>query len=140
MTLKRNGATVVLAGAVLALALGASAAHAEHFASTLSGPQIELKFKRLRDAHELAIDQRLPWVYAFSGPDSKKVEALSLRLVRDGFRIVSLQSENGVTSLRVERTEMHNAASLEHRGRELAKLAGLVGVPSYDGADVGPAH
>jgi hypothetical protein len=130
--------TVSLAAAA-ALWLASSAALAEHFAATLSGPQIELKFKRIRAAHEVGIDRALPWVFSFSGPDSAKLEALSLRLVRDGFRIVSLQPGEGVTILRVERTELHSPASLERRNRELAKLAALVGVPSYDGADVGPA-
>jgi hypothetical protein len=121
-----------------AFALLDRAALAEHFAATLSEPQIELKFKRLRAAHELKIDGPLPWVFAFSGPDSAKLEAFSLRLVRDGFRIVSLQATDGVTVLRVTRTELLSPASLEHRGRELAKLAATAGVPSYDGADVGP--
>jgi hypothetical protein len=139
MTLTRKVVATFVAETVAVLALASPAALAEHFDSTLSSPQIELKFRRIRDAHELKIDGALPWVYAFSGPDSAKVEALSLRLVRDGFRIVSLQSAGGVTVLRVERSELHNPATLEHRNRELAKLARLLGVPSYDGADVGPA-
>ncbi len=123
--------------ACAALIGGAADARAEHFDAALSGPQIELKFKRIRDARELKIDRALPWVYAFSGPESAKLEALSLRLVRDGFRIVSLQTEEGVTTLRVARTEHLTPGSLEHRSRELAKLASISGVRSYDGADVG---
>lgn len=119
-----------------ALLCAAHAALAAHFSSTLSGAQIELEFQRLRAAHELKIDTALPWVFAFSGPDSAKVEALSLRLVRDGFRIVSLQTADGVTTLRVTRTELLTPAALERRNRELAKLAATAGVPFYDGADV----
>jgi hypothetical protein len=121
------------------LALAAPWAHAERFDATLSEPQIELKFKRLRGAHELKLDSALLWTYEFSGPDSAKLEALSLRLVRDGFRIASLQTADGRTVLRVARVEHHTPPSLERRARELAKLAALAGVPSYDGADVGPA-
>jgi hypothetical protein len=137
MQRRRRYSTLVFTAAVLALCAGAVLA--EHFDSTLSGPQIELKFRRIRDARELRIDGPLPWVFAFSGPDSAKVEGLSLRLVRDGFQIVSLQSADGVTHLRVTRTELLTPRALERRGRELAKLAELAGVPSYDGADVGRA-
>jgi hypothetical protein len=134
MRRRRRYSTLGFAAAVLALCAGAVLA--ERFDAELSGPQIELKFKRIRDAHEIKIDGPVPWVFAFSGPDSAKVEALSLRLVRDGFHIVSLQSADGVTALRVTRTELLSPAALERRARELAKLAQLAGVPSYDGAEV----
>lgn len=106
----------------------------EHFDATLSGPQIELKFKRLREAREIPIDRALEWVYQFSGADSQKLEALSVRLVRDGFRIASLQTTDRETILRVARSEHLSPPSLEHRGRELAKLAAISGA-RYDGAD-----
>jgi len=116
--------------------LGTSVALAEHFDATLSGQQIQQRFQRLRSTHELKIDGPLPWVFAFSDPESARVEALSLRLVRDGFRIVSLHTADGVTTLRVTRTEQLAPGSLEQRNRELRKLAAEVGVASYDGADV----
>ena len=120
----------------VALLCGAPTVHAAHFDSALSGAQIELEYQRLRASHEIKIDTALPWVFSFSGPDSAKVEALSLRLVRDGFRIVSLQTADGVTTLRVTRTELLTSAALDRRNHELAKLAATAGVPSYDGADV----
>jgi hypothetical protein len=135
MQRRRRYSTLGFTTAVLALCAGAVLA--EHFDATLSGPQIELKFQRIRAAHKLEIDGPLPWVFAFSGPDSAKVEALSLRLVRDGFHIVSLQAMEGLTTLRVTRTELLTPSALERRGRELAKLARAMGVPSYDGADIG---
>jgi hypothetical protein len=120
----------------VALLCGAPTVHAAHFDSALSGAQIELEYQRLRASHEIKIDTALPWVFSFSGPDSAKVEALSLRLVRDGFRIVSLQTADGVTTLRVTRTELLTSAALDRRNHELSKLAATAGVPSYDGADV----
>jgi hypothetical protein len=132
---------VSTAGIAVAAALVLCAhAVAEHFDAAMSGPQIELKFKRIRAAHELKIDGPLRWVFSFSGPDSAKVEALSVRLVRDGFGIVSLHTTDGVTVLRVTRTELLTPGSLERRGHELAKLAQVFGVPSYDGADVEAAR
>ena len=107
--------TAVAVGAAL---LGAAPdALAAHFDSTLSSAQIEAEFQRLRAAHEHKVDTALPWVFAFSGPDSAKVEALSLRLVRDGFRIVSLRTEDDVTTLRVTRTELLTPAALDRRSR-----------------------
>jgi hypothetical protein len=137
MATKRTAATFVVAMACAAAATIGANARAEHFDAALSTPQIELKFKRIRDAHEIQIDRALPWVYAFSGPEPAKLEALSLRLVRDGFHIVSLQTAEGVTTLRVARTEHLTPAALERRSRELAKLAAISGVRSYDGADAG---
>jgi hypothetical protein len=137
MATRRTAATLVLAIASAAAAIHVADARAEHFDATLSTPQIELKFKRIRAAHELEIDRPLPWIYAFSGAEPAKLEALSLRLVRDGFHIESLQTAEGVTTLRVARTEHLTPAALERRSRELAKLAAISGVRSYDGADVG---
>jgi hypothetical protein len=137
MATKRTAAAMALVVACAAAPICAPDARAEHFDATLSGPQIELKFKRIRDAHELAIDRPLQWIYMFSGPEPAKVEALSLRLVRDGFHITSLQTTEGVTTLRVARTEHLTPAALERRSRELAKLAAVSGVRSYDGAEVG---
>jgi hypothetical protein len=135
----RLAASRVARLALAALALGtATAALAEHFDSALSEPQLELKFKRMREAREIDLTRPQPWVYTFSGPDSAKVEALSVRLVHDGFRIVSLHNLDGAAVLKVERREVHNPGTLERRNRELAKLAALVGVPRYDGADVSP--
>ncbi len=119
-----------------ALLSAAPPALAAHFDAALSSAQIEAEFQRLRASHELKVDTALPWVFAFSGPDSAKVEALSLRLVRDGFRIVSLRTEDDVTTLRVTRTELLTPAALDRRSRELAKLAAASGVSSYDGAEV----
>jgi hypothetical protein len=139
MAARRSKTVAGRAAALLAVML-APAAFAAHFPATLSEPQIELEFKRIRGARELAIGGELRWIYSFSGPDAASVERLSLRLVRDGFHIVSLRTMDARTVLRVERVETHNPGSLERRQRELEKLARMLGVPSYEGADAQPAQ
>jgi len=127
--------------AVVALVLAwSTSALAQRFAASISRAQIEIEFERMRAAHELRIDGPLAWTFTFSGADSAALEALSLRLVRDGYAIVSLHSDAGRTVLRVGRTELHTPASLERRGHELSALARGLGVPSYEGADVGPVR
>jgi hypothetical protein len=140
MTGTRTRTLIFVALVSVAAPAGAQPAPTAHFDAALSAPQIELKFARLRDARELDVGRPAEWVYSFSDPDSAKVEALSLRLVRDGFHIVSLQAAEGVTTLRVARTELLTPGALARRNRELAKLAAVSGVRSYDGADVGVAR
>jgi hypothetical protein len=76
----------------------------------------------------------LPWEYVFSDVDGRKLEALSIALVRDGYRIASLHG----TELRVVKVELHSATSLARRNRELDAMAHARGVAVYGGVDLVP--
>jgi hypothetical protein len=80
----------------------------------------------------------LPWEYVFSDADGRKLEALSIALVRDGYRIASLRDAGPGrgSELRVVKVELHSAASLARRNRELSAMARAHGVAAYEGVDL----
>jgi hypothetical protein len=96
----------------------------------------------LRATRVAKVDAPLDWQYSFSDADGRKLEALSLQLVRDGYRILALQPSAvaGTLQLRVARVELHTPATLERRNSDLQVLARTHGVSSYDGVDIGPGE
>jgi Regulator of ribonuclease activity B len=86
----------------------------------------------LRASGAVDVTAPLPWEYVFSDGDERKLEALSLALVGNGYGIATLRGGE----LRVVKTELHNAVSLARRNRELEAMARMHGVASYDGVDL----
>lgn len=127
----------------LYLALAASTAptavaHAEYFDSTLTRHQLQARFTELRAGKTLRVDARLRWEYRFSSRDTLALEALSLLLVADDYKITTLLPRAGASAatLGAVRFEQHTPASLEQRSAELSRRAAAQGA-TYDGVDVG---
>jgi hypothetical protein len=121
------------------LAWTALASAAPHGAS-VSRADLQRWLGELAASGAADIATPLPWVYVFSESDGRRLEALSIALVHDGYRIVALRGpESGrAGELRVTKLELHNATSLARRNRELAALARAHGIGSYDGVDLEP--
>jgi Regulator of ribonuclease activity B len=114
---------------------------AERLPATLTREQLQQRFTELRASYALDVDGPLRWEFVFAGPDTRAVEALSIRLVADGYRIVTLRADPAADSvLRVARLEQLTPASLAVRNTELTRLAAEHGVRSYHGVEVGPAE
>ena len=133
-----------LRAAALALAATgvAAVASAEHFDSTATRAQLQDRFAELRAAKSLRVDSRLRWEYRFSSRDLLALEALSLVLVADDYRIATLLPPHAgetAATLRVVRVEQHTPQSLEQRSEELQRRATLQGA-TYDGVDVGKPY
>jgi hypothetical protein len=129
----------VLAAAAAAAAAAAVAAHAEHFGSTPTRVQLQERFAQLRAAKTLRVDSRQRWEYRFSSPDVLALEALSLLLVADDYKIATLLPPHAgapAATLRVVRVEQHTPDSLEQRSAELRRRAAVQGA-TYEGVDVG---
>jgi hypothetical protein len=115
-------------------ALAAAAPHG----ATLSRADLQRWLGELEASGATHIARPQPWEYVFSDGDGRKLEALSIVLVREGYRIAALRGaeRGGRGELRVVRVELHNATSLARRNRELEALARARGVDSYDGVDL----
>ena len=117
----------------------AGVARAEHFDSAPTRAQLQERFAELRAAKTLRVDTRLRWEYRFSSPDVLALEALSLLLVADDYKIATLLPPHEgapAATLRVVRVEQHTPDSLEQRSAELRRRATVQGA-TYDGVDVG---
>jgi hypothetical protein len=125
--------------ALLCAAAVATAAAAPRGPGT---PRSELRrwLAELHDARAVDVTAPADWRYIFADADGRKLEALSLRLVRDGYRVVSLRSEADRAELQVAKVELHTPATLERRNSALLALAREFGVRSYDGVDVVPSR
>jgi hypothetical protein len=75
------------------------------------------------------------WRYVFFAPVTPPLEAVSIELVGAGYAVAGLGAAAGGAVLTVERVELHGAATLAARNRELAALARRHGA-RYDGVDV----
>jgi Regulator of ribonuclease activity B len=101
---------------------------------TASRGELTRWLKELRASGRVDVDAPLEWHYAFTARDGRPLEALSVALVGEGYRIVALESSQGRATLRVSKLELHTPATLERRNAQLAGLA------RSQGADyVGPA-
>ncbi len=129
------------AGVLVALALAFSVASATEFGPKASRAELRRVFTALRATQALNVDGPLRWRYRFSGHDRRTLEALSVALVGEGFRIVTLGPEraSGPVFLVVERTERQTPSGLEQRNREMTERARAVGAASYDGCEALPA-
>ncbi|HEX5049312.1 MAG TPA: ribonuclease E inhibitor RraB [Gammaproteobacteria bacterium] len=128
---------------IIAVALAAAAifvagvANAEHFDAGLTRLQLEQRFAELRAKKTLRVDKPLRWEYSFSSADGQALEALSVMLVAEDYKIVSLRPPRGgeaASTLHVMRVEQHTPQSLEQRSAELKQRAADQGV-TYDGVD-----
>lgn len=132
MKRKRRGAR--FAAAIVAGGLLAGSAQAELLDASLTRAQLREHFTTLRTAGT-RIDAPLEWQFVFTGADSHALEALSVKLVSAGYRIVSLHPGERGSALRVARTELLTPATLERRQRELREITrGHVGTV-YEGAE-----
>jgi regulator of ribonuclease activity B len=126
---------------VLAACLPAGASCADLLESSLTRGELEDRLTELRAAKTLNVDSPLEWQFVFLGRDSRGLEALSVRLVNDGYRIVSLHAaQQGAMRLRVARIEQHTPATLERRNRELGEIASGYNGTEYVGVEPAPAH
>ncbi len=74
------------------------------------------------------------WQYTFVAADGRALEALSVALVRDGYRIVTL--DGGATpTLRMAKVELHSPLTLVKRNDALEKTARGYGA-AYESCDV----
>jgi hypothetical protein len=107
---------------------------------TATVAELQEWFAELRSHADVAVP--LPWEYSFSDADSHRLEALSLALVEQGYRILALQrSAPGASArLSVAKLELHSPMTLQRRNRELLALARRHGVAVYDGVDLGAAE
>ena len=101
---------------------------------------VQKMFGSMRRDAPWNIDGDLLWGYFFTDPDQQQLDAVARRLVKAGYRKVSIYlTEDGSASvLHVERVETHTPDTLHARNQELYRLAAEVGISSYDGMDVGP--
>ena len=74
------------------------------------------------------------WQYSFLAPNGRALEALSEVLVRDGYRVVTLES-GAMPTLRMAKVELHSALTLVKRSEFLDKTARSYHA-SYDGCTV----
>src|SRR5882672_2350610 len=117
----------------------AAVARAQHFDAAPTHAQLQERFAELRAAKTLRVDRRLRWEYRFSSPDVRALEALSVLLVADDYKIATLLPPHEgapAATLRVVRVEQHTPDSLEQRSAELRRRATVQGA-AYDGVDVG---
>jgi hypothetical protein len=123
---------------VCMLIASATLASAAPHGASLSRVDLQRWLGELAASDAVDVARPLPWVYVFSESDGRRLEALSIALVRDGYRIVALRGPEAgrAGELRVTKVELHNATSLARRNRELAALARAHGIGSYDGVDL----
>ncbi len=117
------------------------AASAELLDDALTRGELRQRFAVLRAANT-KVDAPLEWQFVFSGNDPRRLEALSVRLVNDGYRIVSLAAAQAQSAgrLRVARVEQHTPTSLERRNRELRAIASEYSGAAYEGVEPLAAH
>ena len=109
---------MALAGALLAMA---AASAADPIAATASRADIERWFAAARQQQ---LDWATPkrWAYSFSASDGRSLEALSLVLVRDGYRIVRLAG-GPKSALLMDKVEPHSPRTLVQRNQWLRDKA-----------------
>jgi hypothetical protein len=111
-----------------------TAARAELLAGDLSLDALRRRFAAMR-AVSLPVDAPVEWQFAFAGADPRALEALSVSLVSEGYRIVALRSTAEAGSLRVARVEQHTPITLERRNGELRAAASRYPGAAYEGAE-----
>lgn len=127
--------------AALVAACFALGSAAEPLDASLSRNELQQRFNAWRAAGAVRIDVPLEWSYVFASSDARALEALSLRLVQDGYRIAALHSAPTSSSeLRVTRVEQHTPTSLARRNGELAALARRYSGIAYVSAEPKPAR
>ena len=101
-------------------------------------------FDGMADSTDWDITAPLLWGYFFTDPSKAKLEAASLLLKAQGYRIAELflgEDDEGDDSdtwyLHVEKVERHDADSLHERNKQLYRFAYEQGLGAYDGMDVG---
>jgi hypothetical protein len=120
----------VLAG--LLLATGA-AAPAGALPPTASRAELQRWFDSIPDGRVVMATPH-DWQYSFVASNGRALEALSEALVRDGYRIVTL--EGGATpTLRMAKIELHSPLTLVKRNQSLSKIARSYGA-AYEGYTV----
>jgi Regulator of ribonuclease activity B len=133
MTLRSRRAVSI---ALLTLAAWGACAAAP--GPTASRGELKRWLAELRASGVADVDRPVDWRYAFMDRESRRLEALSLTLVREGYRIVALEPSPAGATLRVARLELHTPATLERRNAELAALARTHGVAGYVGPSAPP--
>ena len=125
--------------ALTVLTLASAVAGAARFPPNVTRAELERALTALRTSRALDVDGPLRWRYRFSTSDARALEAWSVTLVADGFRIVELGpgAAPDLEILVMERVERQTPAGLARMSRELGARARAAGI-RYDGFDVLP--
>ena len=111
-----------------------------HKKNTMTLQQMKDMFANMRANTKWDVDGEMLWGFFFTDPDTNKLERASQRLVSSGYRLVRIYptDDKSTCVLHVERVEKHTPQTLQARNVEFERLAGELGLESYDGMDVGP--
>jgi hypothetical protein len=127
VSMQRTQVRAVLAG--LWLAMGA-VAPAAALPPTVSRAELQRWFDSIPDSRVVMATPH-DWQYSFVAPNGRALEALSAALVRDGYRIVTL--EGGATpTLRTAKIELHSPLTLVKRNQSLDEIARSYGAVYSD--------
>jgi hypothetical protein len=123
----RTEVRAVLAG--LWLAMGA-AAPAAALPPSASRAELQRWFDSIPGGRVVMASPH-DWQYSFVASNTRGLEALSEALVREGYRIVTL--EGGATpTLRMAKAELHSPLTLAKRNQSLDKIARSYGAAYED--------
>jgi hypothetical protein len=123
----RTHVRAVIAG--LLLAMGA-AAPAAALPPTASRAELQRWFDSIPNGRVVMASPH-DWQYSFAASNGRALEALSEALVRDGYRIVTL--EGGATpTLRMAKLELHSPLTLVQRNQSLDRIARSYGAAYAD--------
>ena len=116
----------------LLLALGATAPAAA-LPPTASLAELQRWFDSIPNGR-LVMASSHDWQYSFGSPNGRALEALSQALVREGYRIVTLEG-GAAPTLRMAKVELHSPLTVVKRNQALDKMARSFGV-AYEGCSV----
>ena len=94
-------------------------------------------FAATQRSHEVDLGLPQRWVYSFTAPDTRALEALSAELVRREYRIAGLAGGERAT-LRVTKVELHSPSTLVQQNAMLHDLARRHGA-RYASFELAPA-
>jgi len=125
--MRRTHVHAILAGVLLAIT---AVAPATALPPTASRAELQRWFDSIPNSRVVMASPH-DWQYSFVASNGRALEALSEALVRDGYRIVTL--EGGVTpTLRMAKAELHSPLTLVKRNQSLSKIARSYGAAYED--------
>lgn len=101
---------------------------------------IKNMFERMKSEAKWDMTKPMLWGYFFLDPDKKKLEALSKKLNKEKFNIVSINEtdDKELYRLHIEEKGIHTPESLIKQNNIFTNLAKENDVENFDGWDVGP--
>jgi hypothetical protein len=104
---------------------------------TISLPNMQAAFERMRTDAGWDTNDKLFWGYYFLDHDHKKVERFGNELKKEGYEIVEVRKTEGdLFLLHAEEHVAHSPESLFQQCHTLAKLATDNNIEVFDGWDV----